>query len=165
MSSFLNNFGAGFVLAPTNGVTVGSTVDGITVTGQVIAGGLNHFNVLFGTPGNDYIVGGDYGDVIYSGGGDDVLTGGGNHGYGYTPHDVFVFDRGSGNDVITDFNSSDFIEIAWYLRHGVVPTLSDTNAGAVITLGPHSSITLLGINSSQLVETSTGFVLSQLMVG
>jgi Ca2+-binding RTX toxin-like protein len=166
VSKVVNNFGTGGALtvAPTGGVTVGSTVDGVTINGAVVAGPLNHPNTLSGTGGNDYIVGGDYRDRIIGGAGDDVLTGGGSH-KGFDPTDVFVFHRGSGNDVITDFHGTDVIDITGYLRHGAVPTITDSAEGAVIQLDANDSITLLGVPSWQLLPTSSGYVLSQILVG
>jgi hypothetical protein len=43
--------------------------------------------------------------------------------------------------------------------------VSDTWLGAVIQLDANDSITLLGVTSDQLVQTATGYVHSQLVVG
>ncbi|AXC49651.1 hypothetical protein DRW48_08065 [Paracoccus suum] len=63
-------------------------------------------NRLFGLAGNDLLFGGSGNDRLVGGAGSDVLNG----GAGY---DRFVFARGEGRDVITDFqNGYDRIEIA-----------------------------------------------------
>ena len=164
MSKLINNFsGAGAVtLTSAPAVTVGSTLYGITITGEVLVGNQHRHDFLFGTSGNDDIVGGPRTDYLSGGRGDDVLTGGSS---GPNAADVFSFKPGSGHDVITDFQGQDEINIARYLRHGDNVTVSDTGAGAVIDLGTGDTITLLGVDSSQLVQTAHGFALGHLLVG
>jgi Ca2+-binding RTX toxin-like protein len=149
----------GPLLASTGDVTDGMRIDGITVTGEVLGGPLDHWAHLKGTSGNDYIVGGEYRDRIIGGPGDDILTGGGGHD-GFDPGDVFVFKPGSDQDVITDFHGADQINIAAFLKAGDHISVGDCTMGAIIDLGTGDTITLLGVSSSHLVQTSFGFVFS-----
>jgi Ca2+-binding RTX toxin-like protein len=160
VSKVINNFSSAgsLTLAPTNGVSVGDTVDGVTITGVVLAGALGQADTLKGTAGNDYIVGGDVSNVLVGGAGDDVLVGGvASTPGGVQPHNVFKFAPHSGNDVIANFQGTDTINISHYLKHGAHPTVTDSWIGAVIQLDANDSITLLGVSSSQLVATATGF--------
>ena len=154
-----NNFGAGGFFTLTSHVKVSDapTLDGIKLTGETILGHMNAKNQLHGSSANDHVVGGNLHDIINGEKGDDVLTGGGGN-------DTFVFNHDSGNDVITDFSAGDKIDIRYYLRHGADVTVSDTSEGAVIDLGAHNSITLLGVPASDLTQTATGFAHAQLLV-
>jgi Ca2+-binding RTX toxin-like protein len=161
-----NHFGVfgGVTVKTLDGVKVGSTLDGVSITGHLVQGS-GHGGLLLGGNGNDYIVGGAGPDVIVGGRGDDVLTGGGATVRGTDRGDTFVFSPGSGHDVITDFQGADRIDIAGYLRHHDNVTVSDGANGAVIDLGTGDTITLLGVSSSQLIQTHYGFEISQIVVG
>ena len=58
-------------------------------------------SLLKGNGGDDTITGGPGADVIYGGPGNDTLSGGED---GSQSSNTFVFNRGNGQDVITDFN-------------------------------------------------------------
>jgi len=64
-------------------------------------------DTLLGGPGNDLLDGGKGADVLVGGPGDDILVGGGGP-------DVFVFAPGvaAGDDVISDFQHSDTIDLS-----------------------------------------------------
>jgi Ca2+-binding RTX toxin-like protein len=159
MGKLINNHTGG------GAVAVGDTVFGITITGEVLQGDpVRPNDDLRGGAGNDFIVGGVRNDIIAGGAGDDVLTGGGPPGPGRESSDVFMFSPGSGHDVITDFQGKDVVYVRDYVKHHDQISVHDTSLGAVIDLGTGDTITLVGIQEWQLVETGTGFVLSHLVV-
>ena len=80
-------------------VTVGTVVHG-TPGNDLIAGGGNSGNIIYGGAGNDTINGTGQGDTIYGGSGNDTLKGNG-------AEDVIF--GGSGNDTIDGSNGSDII--------------------------------------------------------
>ena len=61
-------------------------------------------DILYGNNGNDILDGGSGRDVLYGGNGDDILTGGkGNDTlYGESGSDTYKFNRGDGQDIISD---------------------------------------------------------------
>src|SRR4051812_43196235 len=68
--------------------------------------GLGGDDKLFGGKDNDHLYGGSGDDQLTGGTGDDKLTGG-------TGHDTFIFGKGSGKDVVTDFDvHKDVLQIA-----------------------------------------------------
>src|SRR5689334_10341668 len=129
MARLSNFFHRGHVsMTSANGVQVGDTIYGVTITGKVMTGPQNFSHAFFGTGRNDFMVGGDKADWFVSGRGDDVVSGG-------LGDDGFFFRRGSGHDVVVDFSDNDTINISDYLAHGVKPVVTDTVDGAVIDLG------------------------------
>ena len=80
-------------------VTVGTVVHGTPGNDQ-IAGGGNSGNIIYGGAGNDTINGTGQGDTIYGGSGNDTLKGNGA--------EDLIF-GGSGNDTIDGSNGSDII--------------------------------------------------------
>jgi Ca2+-binding RTX toxin-like protein len=141
----LNNFSSAGSVSVN--VSVGDTVDGVTITGAVDNGG-HHVK---GTAGNDYLVGGDNRATVIGGAGNDVLSGGG----GPT---TFVFNVGSGQDVVTNFSAGDELKLSDYTRHGDGILLHDTTAGVVVEMSTGDSVTLLGVHTSDLIPTSAGYV-------
>ena len=63
--------------------------------------GIESGSLIKGNDGDDAIVGGPAADVIYGGAGDDTLSGGDD---GLESSNTFVFEPGSGKDIIVDFN-------------------------------------------------------------
>lgn len=61
--------------------------------------GFTGMDRLYGANGDDLLDGGDDSDTLYGGRGDDTLIGG-------KGDDIFVIEKASGHDVITDFNKS-----------------------------------------------------------
>jgi Ca2+-binding RTX toxin-like protein/beta-glucanase (GH16 family) len=111
-------------------------------------------NVLKGFGGNDIIDGGGGNDVIWGGTGNDVLTGG-------SGSDRFVFERGGGKDVVTDFGAggtNDIIDISAFLKAGIRPTITDTGADTLISFNTGDSIRLLGIHPQELQPHTLGYV-------
>lgn len=68
---------------------------------------------LFGNAGNNRIKGNEGGDKIDGGRGNDILTG--SDGLAADASDIFIFRKGSGKDVVTDFqDGTDVMNLAAY---------------------------------------------------
>jgi len=127
-------------------------------------------DTLMGGEGDDELSGGEGDDMLIGGEGDDTLTGGGGA-------DIFVFGEDSGNDTITDFDTTqDKIHlkslsqtITWAQLQSKITTVTDPNdpntvIGLKIDLSDWGggTITLTGITSvSDLTEDM--FVLDQIV--
>jgi Ca2+-binding RTX toxin-like protein len=109
-------------------------------------------NFLLGMAGNDTIDGGAGNDYIYGGTGNDRLTGG-------LGKDTFRFDKGSGQDTVTDFNKSqhDVIDLSAYFKAGYKAALTDVGADVKISFTTGDAIVLTGIHAKDLVATYYGF--------
>lgn len=124
--------------------------------GDVIKGQAG-YDLLYGGVGNDRILGGKGKDWLEGQSGDDTLTGGAD-----TDQFVFVDKENHagapikflGNDVITDFSAGDEI-LSTGSTVGDV-SLSQVGADAVIAYNG-GSITLNGVDETQLVLRDTGF--------
>ena len=120
-------------------------------------------DVLLGGEGNDTLTGGAGEDLLIGGEGDDTLTGGGDA-------DTFVFGEDSGDDTITDFDTTqDKIDlstlaqtITWEQLQSKITAIADnpltTNvdeSGTKIDLSDWGggTITLTGITSTDLTES------------
>ncbi|HEX5378156.1 MAG TPA: right-handed parallel beta-helix repeat-containing protein [Phenylobacterium sp.] len=120
---------------------------------NVITGNAGN-NYLRGLAGNDTISGGLGNDIVVGGAGSDRLTGGAGK-------DTFRFERGSGNDVVTDFNKvdHDVIDVSAYLKAGYKAVLTDVGTDVKISFATGDSIILTGIHAKDLSATGTGFTL------
>lgn len=99
------------------------------------------------------IIGGTSRNVINGMGGNDWLTGGGNN-------DVFVFQKGSGHDVITDFRAGDVLKIegfdlASYAE--IKSRLYEKDGNAVLVLDSNNAVTFLNFKKNDF--TSGDFML------
>ena len=91
-------------------------------------------DVLLGGEGADTLSGGAGEDMLIGGEGDDMLTGGGDA-------DTFVFGEDSGNDTITDFDTTqDKIHlttlsqtISWEQLKSKITTITDPNDNTIVT--------------------------------
>ncbi len=91
-------------------------------------------DVLLGGEGNDTLIGGAGDDMLIGGEGDDTLTGGAGA-------DTFVFGEDSGNDTITDFDTTkDKIHLAtlsqtisWEQLQSKITTVTDPNDPNTVT--------------------------------
>ena len=124
-------------------------------------------DILLGGEGNDTLTGGAGEDMLIGGEGDDTLTGGAGA-------DTFVFGEDSGNDTITDFDTTqDKIHlttlaqtISWAQLQSKITTVTDENSvvtGLKIDLSDWGggTITLTGLTAvSELTEDM--FVLDQI---
>jgi Ca2+-binding RTX toxin-like protein len=131
-------------------------------------------DTLNGGSGNDFL----YGDAqnyvpTFAGsitGGTDILNGGAGNDqlWGGPNDDTFVFNVGSGNDVINDFNKGNSVVGSTATEHDVIDVQAypfndwgtlqskisnDVNGNAVIQLSANDSITLVGVHAADLHET------------
>jgi Ca2+-binding RTX toxin-like protein len=110
--------------------------------------GLDGNDTLKGKAGNDQLDGNNGNDKIDGNAGNDHLTGGAGH-------DTFIFGKGSGKDVVTDFDvKKDMLQIA---KSHSIKTADDVLHHAkqhghdvVIDLGGGNKITLKGVDLADL---------------
>ncbi len=115
-------------------------------------------DLLFGGSGSDTVDGGTGNDTLWAGAGDDVLTGGADA-------DTFVFGATSGNDTISDFDTSadtlDFSFSALADLAAVQAAASDANQGGqdglLIDLGDGESVFLIGLDVADLASLTLTF--------
>ena len=111
---------------------------------------------ILGGGGNDVLSGGGGTDTISGGGGVDTISGGaGNDSlFGGAGADRFVFDHGTGHDVVGDFVSgSDTLDLSAFgfaSVQDVQNAAHDQGSDMVIDLGNGDSVTLLGMASTTL---------------
>jgi len=105
-------------------------------------------NTLTGDKNSNVLVGGAAADTLTGGAGNDTLTGGGGT-------DTFVFAKGFGNDVITDFSVTDDIV---NLEHTMQVTwkafnlyMNDTLAGVVFKIDASDTITFTGLTKNDFL--------------
>lgn len=117
--------------------------------------GLQGNDLLLGNDGDDALAGGSGNDWLYGGDGDDVLGGGsGNDNLsGGDGEDTFTFGKGSGKDVITDFDvDNDVLQIA---QSKTIKTVADVlkhskfkNGDVEINLGGGNKIILKDVSKA-----------------
>lgn len=114
-------------------------------------------DLLFGGAGSDTVSGGTGSDTLWAGAGDDQLTGG-------TGADTFIFGATSGNDTVTDFNTSedtldlsfapaDFNSIA-DVESVASEVTQNGQAGVLIDLGDSDSVFVIGISIGDLTASN-----------
>jgi Ca2+-binding RTX toxin-like protein len=155
-----------------DGTEAGNFIDGLA--GNDTINGLGGNDTLFGSDGNDVLNGGDGvdslnggngndtlngdagDDFLDSGGGNDTLTGGAG-GDSFRPTSGL---GGVGLDVITDFSSSDRLDLTGIAsmtsREALSAAATQVGAHVVITVDPTSSITIRNLTLAQL-DTATVF--------
>lgn len=90
-------------------------------------------DTIHGADGKDTIIGGDGNDVIEGGKGNDSLSGGDGA-------DTFIYNKGDGNDVITDYEEEDKLVI----NSDTVKKFTEKNGDYIITLASKNKITIKG---------------------
>ena len=150
-----NLTGASQTLSPPNPVSVTSSVSikmpstslHLTLTGtgdiDAIANGMNGATITGNTGDN----------TITAGSSNDTLTGGGGN-------DTFVMPMYCGSDTITDFGANgahDVLDLSAHLAQHDPITITSSGANTVISFASCGSITLLGVQPSQLTQTSIGY--------
>ncbi|UTW56213.1 hypothetical protein [Kordiimonas sp. SCSIO 12610] len=107
---------------------------------------------LEGLNGDDSLSGLGGSDTLIGGGGDDTLSGG-------TGADIFVLDGNDGNDVITDYDAADVIDLRGTnaglqdlnsVLAAAQSTVVDGASGVLINTGAGSSVFIVGAVLSQL---------------
>jgi len=140
------------VLTGTGGLSGTGNILNNAITGNAGA------NRLTGGAGNDSLSGEGSGDVLLGGVGDDTLSGG-------TGVDRFVFEKGGGRDVITDFGAGgerdalDF-SVLTKISGFKAPTLVDSADGVTIHFSADQSVFLVGVHASDLSSSGTAFFMS-----
>ncbi|MGE5548524.1 MAG: hypothetical protein ACM33T_16580 [Solirubrobacterales bacterium] len=116
-------------------------------------------DALAGSAGNDILVGGKGDDVLSGDAGNDMLTG--NKG-----HDTFVFNSGSGQDVVLDFQKGqDILQIARNINGLAVEKAADltnhvgqdAHGNAVVDLGQGHTVTLVGVSADDVHHDPNAF--------
>jgi len=124
-------------------------------------------DLIEGGSGNDRLSGGAGDDDLRGGSGDDRIEGGSGNDRlsGGSGHDVFVFEKGFGRDVISDFqasgSSADQLEFATSLLADYAAfTAAATQAGrdVVITLDAETALTLTNVTLASLHADDFRFV-------
>ncbi|MEM9170422.1 MAG: calcium-binding protein, partial [Pseudomonadota bacterium] len=110
--------------------------------------GLGGSDRLIGIDGDDTLSGGDGNDRLEGRAGDDRLSGGAGF-------DIFEFAPGFGNDVITDFEDTDFIFLtgfgaAFDTFAEVIAAAVEIDGDTVITFGTDATLTLENTTIAQL---------------
>jgi Ca2+-binding RTX toxin-like protein len=143
--------------------SLGANVDNLTLTGTLAAYGYGNdlaniitgndaANRLEGRGGVDTLSGAGGADTLVGGLGDDRLTGGAGG-------DTFIFNKGDGHDVITDFgNGADVLNVSSLLSAGYTPTLVLSGSDTLIQFSTGDYVKLLGVLPSQLTATTSGFI-------
>ncbi len=135
--------------------------------GDDILNGDDGNDQLFGGIGNDIINGNDLDDVLFGGAGFDTLNGGAGNDIlsGNFNADFFVFDDSFGNDVITDFNQANAFETINLSALTNITSFADLQAnhlssdamGNALIIDGTNSITLIGIDMNDLIESDFVF--------
>lgn len=162
------------VINGTNGTNLLFGTDGIDLINAKSGGDFvfaaGGADVVNGGAGNDFLFGGSGGDTLrgeagrdtLSGDdGNDVLAGGAGNDllYGGQGNDTFVFQFGDGRDLVFDFKAGAGSDDTIQLDQGVFAdfnalmqsgAVQNTQIGAEIAYADGSSITLLGVNKTNL---------------
>ncbi len=149
------------------GITLSANVENAILTGKggasVIGNGLN--NQLSGNLGDNRMSGGAGADTMNGGAGADALTGDAGNDVltGGDGADRFVFGRGSGVDIITDFGANgerETIDYSAYAKAGIKFKITDLGTDTVIQFDTGNSIRLTGVDAHELQSTGTSFVIN-----
>ncbi|CAN7291856.1 family 16 glycosylhydrolase [Phenylobacterium sp. LjRoot225] len=143
--------------------SLAANVENLTLTGAGRAVGFGNTldNVILGNSGANQIEGRAGADTLNGMGGADTIIGGAGDDLltGSWGADTFTFNKGDGHDVITDFGyGADVLNLSNFLNAGLKPTVVASGADTLIHFSTGESISLLGVQPSQLVATSMGFL-------
>lgn len=115
---------------------------------------------LYGGRGNDTLIGNSGDDTLHGGSGDDTLIGGAGNDIlsGGSGTDRFIFDKGMGKDVITDFDvTKDVLQIPKGMNNiskplDVLKHATQVGTDVIIKLGPVASIKLKNVTLADLKD-------------
>ncbi|CAN7295207.1 family 16 glycosylhydrolase [Phenylobacterium sp. LjRoot225] len=138
------------------------TVENLTLTGAWAAYGYGNdlanvitgnsaANRLEGRANADTLIGGSGADTLLGGVGNDSLTGGAGA-------DVFLFNKGDGLDVITDFGVADVLDLSTYKSAGYTPTLVLSGSDTLVQFSTGEYVRLVGVLPGELTATTSGFI-------
>ena len=113
---------------------------------DVLDGGAGN-DTLIGFNGRDTLIGGDGDDILIGNTDSDILTGGNGN-------DTFVFEQGSGRDVVTDFTAGeDLLDFSGFGEEVSFEALNITQAGNDVLIEYQGShVTLEDANIDAIVE-------------
>ena len=125
-------------------------------------------DTLLGGGGNDYLGGEDGNDALYGGSGRDTLDGwdGDDTLTGGSKADTFQFYEAEGNDVITDFDTSeDMLELYGFTAATLdLASIADDSSGAlVLSFASGQTLTLQGLDLSDVADIS--YTTDALLIG
>jgi VCBS repeat-containing protein len=144
------NFGVADLSAAGLGRDAYFAMEGVigTAFGDTLAGsGMG--DMIDGGAGNDIIDGGAGNDMIFAGAGNDIIVGGAGN-------DTFTFTNGTGNDTIIGFEAGGPDDILDITAFGfadfsaILAATTNVNGNAVIALDADDSLTLVGVNPTDL---------------
>lgn len=107
-------------------------------------------NVLEGNSGADVLNGGGGDDTLWGDAGADTLTGG-------TGHDIFVFSKGDGVDVITDFTAGGVVDQLRIHGYSGYQSLQQVGADTRVVLSGTESILLRNVTAASLTAADFDF--------
>jgi Ca2+-binding RTX toxin-like protein len=144
-----------------NGLAGDDVLDGGSGNDALNAG--DGHDVLSGGSGNDVMNGGAGNDSLSAGSGNDVIAGGTSNDVmnGGSGNDLFVFESDFGEDTITDFQTTDRIQLDSDLFSdfaAVIAASQQVGADTVITLDADNSITLQNVQLASLQANDFLFV-------
>jgi len=141
--------------------SVDNNGSGLDADGDKLAAFMNSNNeLLFASPNGGIINAGFGSDILVSGKGNDMLSGGKNT-FAATHSDVFVFEKDSGNDVITDFERYDRIVVTKEVYANAAEILANavqSGANVVLDFGDGNSVTLQNTQMQSLSITHFGVI-------
>ncbi len=122
---------------------------GVTSGGQSNGDSFVSIENLIGSQLGDVLSGDGAANRINGGAGNDALSGGGGD-------DTFVFAPGAGQDRVLDFiagGSEDSLDFSAYNGTGITYTVSQAGADTLFQFSNGDAITLVNVNSADLVQT------------
>jgi Ca2+-binding RTX toxin-like protein len=160
--------GDDFLAGGTGNDTLDGGAGGDVLDGEdgddTLNGGADGDN-LNGNAGNDIVNGGDGNDGLLGWDGDDTLNGGAGNDYmfgdrpdgtGVRGADTFVFENGTGNDLILDFEAGvgvkdviDISDFGFASFSAVMAAATDTGTGVYIALDADDAIFVSGLTKAQ----------------
>jgi Ca2+-binding RTX toxin-like protein len=144
-------------------VTLSGATSARVTVGGVAEDTIRNIENIYSGSGADTLTGDDLGNVLSGGGGNDVLAGAGGADrlIGGSGSDIFVFSSGFGQDIITDFSSSDKLRIDHAIFANWTTLLShaqQVGTDTVITASAGNTITLQNLAVSSLTASQVEFV-------
>jgi len=110
-------------------------------------------DTLYGGNGDDVLDGADGGDYLYGGNGNDVLSGGSGSDYlsGEGGSDTYLFGRGSGQDIIYNYDES-------IGRQDIIQFAADVNAGDVVLVRSNNDLLLTISGTTDTLRVQNYFI-------